>query len=162
MTSRDWFPIITLVIGSALGAIGGLLSERYRYLLALGQVREERQLKQRLERNIFNRDTLIKLQQTGKELLDATIAAFEETWPSRRTHEGQAVASEKQPIKPETDERRRKARLEAEMLLSLVENSSLCELGRQTIDLSRSVVDIERYDEARKALAGHGRALPSG
>jgi hypothetical protein len=153
MTSRDRFPVVTLVLGSILTVVGGLLSEAYRNRWAARKAREDRAIQLIAERTAFQIGTLLKLQEAGKDLLDATGGCFEEKWlqfmyPPAADSDGPKV----QFVNAEAERARRKARLQVDILISRVEHDELRERAEKLTGLSGRVIRQERYDHARQEL----------
>lgn len=153
MTSRDWFPVITLALGSILTVVGGLLLEAYRNRWVARKADEDRAIQRIAERAAFQLDTLLQLQEAGKDLLDATGGCFEEKWlhfmyPPAANSDGPKV----QFVNAEAERARRKARLQVDILISRVEHDELRERAEKLTDLSGKVVRHEHYDNARQEL----------
>jgi hypothetical protein len=153
VTLKDWFPVITLLLGSALTVIGGLLSEAYRNRWALRNAQQERDIQRRFDRIAFQRDTLLQLQDAGLDLIDTTTSCLLQKWPPPQ-QEGVASTSQPRPhsVSSEANHARRKARLQIEKLLPRVENDELRQRVQELTDLSRQVIVLEHYELARKAL----------
>jgi hypothetical protein len=81
MTLRDWLPVITLILGSALTISGALLSERFRAKASAAQADREREIQDTLARTTFQRDIILQLQDAGQHLIELTVKCFNEKWP---------------------------------------------------------------------------------
>jgi hypothetical protein len=112
MTLRDWFPVITLLLGSALTLVGGLLSEHYRNAFVV----RRQELERKLVRITFQRDTLLQLQDAGRDLIEITTTLVQEKWPEEDRKLRRINFAGPKPVSLEADRARRRARLEIEKL----------------------------------------------
>jgi hypothetical protein len=144
MTLQDWFPVITLVLGSTLTILGGLLSERYRTKASLSQAREEREIQQELARTTFRRENILQLQDAGQDLIKFTLQCFRERWPESPPT---ADPDQRQPqdTSEEAELARSTARIQVNKLASRLENEQDRKKVYELLDLSREALDYDDY-----------------
>ena len=152
MTWRDWFPVITLVLGSALTIIGGLISERYRTKASLAQAKLERDIQDNLVRTTFQRDNVLQLQDAGQELIQLTLQCFYEKWPDDPRPTADLGQRQPRPVSEKTELERRMSRIQVNKLTSRLPDpqarAHICEL----LDLSYEVIDCDDFEIAQRKL----------
>ena len=111
MTLRDSFTVITLVLGSALTIIGGLISERYRTKASLAQAKQEREIQENLARTTFQRDNVLQLQDAGQDLIKLTLQCFKEKWSDDPQLTADPGERQPQPVSEKAELERRMAKL---------------------------------------------------
>jgi hypothetical protein len=152
MTMRDWFPVITLLLGSTLTIIGGLLSERYRSKTSLAQVRQERELQQKLVHATFQRDTILQLQDAGQDLIRFTIQCFKEKWPKDPQPTADPDQRRPQPVSEEAELARSTTRIQVDKLISRLEYEQDRMHVSMLMGLSREVMDSDDFEVAHTKL----------
>ena len=145
MTLRDWFPVITLVLGSILTIIGGLLSERYRTRASLSQAREERKVQEDLARRTFERDNVIQLQDAGRDLMELTIQCFREKWLDEPRPAADPDQRQPQDVKEETELARNTARIRVNTLVSRLEDEEDRRDVYKLLDLSHELLEYDDF-----------------
>jgi hypothetical protein len=162
MTLRDWFPVITLVLGSALTIIGGLISERYRTKASLGQAKLEREIQSNLAQAIFQRDNVLQLQDAGLDLIKLTLECYNEKWIDDRRPTADSGQRQPRLVSSKAELERRMARNRADKLISRLENQQDREELYKLLELSREVIGCDDFEIAeakqREMLEGFSEA----
>jgi hypothetical protein len=153
MTLRDWFPVITLVLGSALTIIGGLISEHYRTKASLAQAKLEREIQDNLAWTTFQRDNVLQLQDAGQDLIQFTLQCFNEKWPDKPPPPpADPGKRHPQPVSEKVELDRIMARIRVNKLASRLQDQQ----GRTDIngllELSHEVMDCDNFEIARTKL----------
>ena len=152
MTLRDWFPVITLVLGSALTIIGGLISERYRTKASLAQAKQEREIQENLARTTFQRDNVLQLQDAGQDLIKLTLQCFKEKWPDDPRPTADPGQRQPQPVSEKAELERRMARIQANKLTSRLQDQQARTHISELLDLSYEVIDRDDFEIAQAKL----------
>ena len=80
----DTATVVGLISSSAIGFALGSLSDLFKHQLILKRDREARVAEQKetraVQRNEFQRETLLSLQEAAASLMDATIESYREGW----------------------------------------------------------------------------------
>jgi hypothetical protein len=152
MTLRDWFPVITLVLGSILTIIGGLISERSRAKASATQAIWDREIQDNLARTAFQRDNILQLQDAGQVLIKLTLECFHEKWaddPQPIADPGQRQA---RPVSEKAGLERRMARIEINKLTSRLQDQQARTRVYELLNLSHQVIDCDDFEIAQAKL----------
>jgi hypothetical protein len=152
MTLRDWFPVITLVLGSALTIIGGLISEHYRTKASLAQAKLEREIQDNLARTTFQRDNVLQLQDAGQDLIKLTLQCFKEKWPDDPRPIADPDQRQPQPVSEKAGLERRMARIQANKLTSRLQDQQARTTIYELLDLSYEVIECDDFEIAQTKL----------
>lgn len=144
----EWFPVFTLVLGSCLTVIGGMLSDYYRHKWEGERDLRDRRLQASELTASRQLDFLLKLQEAGATLLKATDAAYD---AKCRALEVEGEWSE-EVLDGDVREMRRSARIEAETLRVLIDDDKLRTLTAEVLSLETEVVSAPSVEEATDAL----------
>lgn len=135
-----WLPVVTLILGSALTFIAGLLSEMQRNRVVERRLHLERRTKMIEERNSFQRETLLSLQEAGVALLEATTVVHDRKCEVF-SHSGQWVNEEE--VDYGIRQERRRARLAAEVLAVRIIDDDLRSSVKQVLVLETAISKCE-------------------
>jgi hypothetical protein len=155
MPTDEWFPVVALVLGSVLTMVGGIVSAAFTHQWEIRKVREEREAAEKSRRLAFQHDNLLKLQDAGIELLEASSQWLDEKreafW---RTGEWKNDATwEAQVIQHDTRQKPRMARVRAQAFACCVMDDALRQLLHEAIEFSGKIQDAKSNEEAWQSLS---------
>ena len=152
MTLRDWFPVITLVLGSALTIIGGLISERSRAKASATQAIWDREIQDNLARTTFQRDTILQLQDAGQVLIKLTLECFYEKWADDLGSNAGTGQRQPRPVSENAGLERRMARIEINKLTSRLQDQQARTHVYELLNLSHQVIECDDFEVAQAKL----------
>jgi hypothetical protein len=145
MTWEDWFPVFTLVLGSLLTIMGGAISEWYKNRWIERKEQRDRSLQEIKDQ----RDTLLRLQASGADLLNAVDDAYDCKLEKFRS----SGAWNENLVDQDIRARRRQARILSETLRVLIRDEELRTLSGEVVSLESRVTDATSEIECTDALS---------
>ncbi|MBI3676188.1 MAG: hypothetical protein HY243_06185 [Proteobacteria bacterium] len=155
LSPQIWFPVVTLIIGAVLKGLYDTLADRRTLAREREARRDQRRGTSHLNRAVFQRTTLLELQEAAAQLARFTGQANHQDVMAYRA----SGKWQKQLITEDVDEGSRKANVRVNLLRVRVRDETVRQLAELFSTLCVDSVFATSEQEARDAITQMGKHL---